>query len=74
MSHWIVAPTLLPALTAAYLILFARNDIFHQRIVSVAAIEDIGSSVPPQPVVVGAAKQAIVAIAAVKHISAVAAK
>ncbi|ALA17270.1 MULTISPECIES: monovalent cation/H+ antiporter subunit D [unclassified Chelatococcus] len=37
MSHWIVAPTLLPALTAAYLILFARNDIFHQRIVSVAA-------------------------------------
>lgn len=37
MTNWIIAPAILPALTAALLILVRRRDIRMQRIVSVAA-------------------------------------
>ncbi|GGG31910.1 monovalent cation/H+ antiporter subunit D [Chelatococcus composti] len=37
MSHWIVVPTVLPALTAACLVLFARDNLFLQRVISVVA-------------------------------------
>ena len=37
MTDWIIAPAILPALTAALLILVRRRDIRMQRIVSIAA-------------------------------------
>ncbi|GLS34668.1 monovalent cation/H+ antiporter subunit D [Mesorhizobium tianshanense] len=37
MSNWIVVPAILPAMTAALLILALRHDLARQRIVSVAA-------------------------------------
>lgn len=37
MSHWIVAPVLLPAVTAAFLVLALGHDLLRQRIVSIAA-------------------------------------
>ncbi|MGV6876625.1 monovalent cation/H+ antiporter subunit D [Pseudochelatococcus sp. B33] len=37
MNHWIILPTVLPALTAAFLILSLRNDLQSQRVVSIVA-------------------------------------
>jgi multicomponent K+:H+ antiporter subunit D len=37
MTHWIIAPAILPALTAALLIMVWRRDIRMQRIVSITA-------------------------------------
>lgn len=37
MNHWIILPTVLPALTAAFLILSLRHDLQSQRVVSIVA-------------------------------------
>ncbi|HEV7371472.1 monovalent cation/H+ antiporter subunit D [Arenibaculum sp.] len=37
MSHWIVAPIILPAFTAAFLVMALRHDLARQRIVSFGA-------------------------------------
>ncbi|HSK41262.1 MAG TPA: monovalent cation/H+ antiporter subunit D [Arenibaculum sp.] len=37
MNHWIVAPIILPAFTAAFLVLALRHDLRHQRLVSFGA-------------------------------------
>ena len=37
MTHWIVVPIVLPALTAAFLVLALRHDLIRQRIVSIAS-------------------------------------
>lgn len=37
MSHWIIAPVLLPAMIAAVIVLIARHDVPRQRVISVLA-------------------------------------
>jgi multicomponent K+:H+ antiporter subunit D len=37
MNHWIVVPTVIPAMTAAFLLLAVRHNLARQRVVSVAA-------------------------------------
>ena len=43
MNHWIALPIVLPALTAALLLVVARNDLRRQRVVSAASA--VGSAV-----------------------------
>ncbi|MGM0583154.1 MAG: monovalent cation/H+ antiporter subunit D [Pseudomonadota bacterium] len=42
MSHWIIAPVVLPALTAAFIVLLMRNDLALQRVFSLAATAALG--------------------------------
>ncbi|MGE0660516.1 MAG: monovalent cation/H+ antiporter subunit D [Reyranellaceae bacterium] len=37
MNHWIIVPIVLPALTAAFLVLALRHDLLRQRLVSIAS-------------------------------------
>jgi multicomponent K+:H+ antiporter subunit D len=37
MNHWIVAPIILPGLTAAFLVLVLRHNLGQQRIISIAS-------------------------------------
>ena len=37
MNHWIVAPIILPGLTAAFLVLVLRHNLAQQRIISIAS-------------------------------------
>ena len=37
MSHWVIAPVLLPALLAPILLLFLRKRLMESRVVSIAA-------------------------------------
>ena len=37
MNHWIIVPIVLPALTAAFLVLALRHDLMRQRLVSIAS-------------------------------------
>ncbi|PQO22892.1 monovalent cation/H+ antiporter subunit D [Rhodobacteraceae bacterium WD3A24] len=43
MSHWIIAPIVLPALMAPFIVLFLRHDVGLQRVFSLAATLAVGA-------------------------------
>ena len=63
-SHWVVAPVILPAFVAAFLILVLRHSLAYQRIVSIAATAlllaiairnfSVAGEGPAQPYMLGA--------------------
>ena len=42
MNHWIIAPVILPALVAPFIVLLMRHDLYLQRIFSTAATAALG--------------------------------